>query len=128
MSVADKFQIAYQQDGVAYQTTDFTETGSARLLFNGSIAGSTTDQLWNIVATKSKINSIYIYSPVALLLETNSGSAPTDSLAIPAGKAVLWDVDWPVTNPITANITAGIFITNAGSTAAALVIAINLDA
>lgn len=128
MSVADNFQIAYTQDGIAYQTKSFTETGSARLLFNGSIAGSTTDQLWNIVATKSKINSIYIYSDVALTFETNSGSGPTDTLAIPAGIPVLWSVDWPVTCPITANITAGIFITNAGSTAANLVVAINLDA
>lgn len=128
-AVVDSISINPSLDGVGIAgfPKNIVATGGARLLFNDQVAGSATNQKWDMTATKAKLNLILIYSDVPVTLKTNSSGSPTETISIPAGEPVLWSANGPLTCPFSANITGGIFITVPGTTLANLLIAINLD-
>ena len=94
----------------------FTGTGETNIIAT-TIADSVTDQLEVISIDVSAIQSIYINSTQAITLETNSSSAPTDTINLRADEPYIWYVNSYFTNLLTADVTV-IYLTNAsGSTA-----------
>ena len=67
------------------------------------------------------LKSLWISSDQDLMIETNSGSAPDDTIHVIGGNPIWWDAARGAEDPapLTADVTQ-IFVTNAGSTAAVL--------
>lgn len=76
-----------------------------------------TDTPFNIAIDVSAVKSFYIHSDRAVTVETNSSSAPTNTLALVAGDAYTWYTGKLDTFKLTGDVTI-IYITNAsGGTA-----------
>jgi hypothetical protein len=78
-----------------------------------------TDVAQDMAADVSTIVSLAIMSTTALTIETNSSSAPDDTIVLVANKPVIWNTDMLATLgvacPLTVDITTGLFITNAAA-------------
>lgn len=92
-------------------------SGDAQESLDVNVADSETDFEVAFQLDVSQIQAIYIKSDQDLILETNSGGSPVDTLALLAGKPYVWTADDLWVNLLTTDITA-LFLTNAsGSTA-----------
>lgn len=78
------------------------------------------DQAYPITLDRTKLLSLCLYSDVALTIETNSSSAPTDTIVLTAGQNRQWELatDGLAACPITASVTS-MFLTNAAAGVAA---------
>lgn len=94
--------------------------------FDLSVANPTTDLAIALAFTAAKVKSVYLLSTQDVTLETNSGSSPTDTIALKAGSAIKWKSGGSGSNPFTANVT-GLFVTNASGAAAQITIRIGID-
>lgn len=70
------------------------------------VPDSTTDKPVSFAIDKSQIKAIFMLASVDMLVETNSSSAPTDSINLKAGKPYIWFTGSLDTNLITADVTA----------------------
>ena len=97
---------------------DTTVTGDSTITVNTSVADSVTDQLLTISLDQSLLKGYYIHSTFAITVETNSSSAPTDTIVLVANVPLVHGATTDLyTGLITADVTA-IYLTNAsGSTA-----------
>lgn len=86
-------------------------SGSGQISIDETIADSTTDGLVAMSLDVSQIKSIYIVATVAMLLETNSGSAPAETISLVADVPYVWTTDSYDTNLLATDITA-LFLTN----------------
>lgn len=86
-------------------------SGSGQLSIDETIAESTTDGLVVMSLDVSQIKSVYIVSTVDMLLETNSGSTPDDTISLVAGVPYVWTTDSYDSNLLATDITA-IYLTN----------------
>jgi hypothetical protein len=100
-------------------------TGTLLTQIDGeSVADSETDYEIVVALDVSAIQAIIITSDQDVTLETNSGAAPDDTIALTANNPYVWYTGSYYTNLLTTDITS-IFITNAsGSTATIDVLAL----
>lgn len=91
-----------------------------------SVAGSTTDKLVNIAIDVSELKVLYLYSDEDVMIQTNSGSSPNDTINLAAGKPCVWYTGCGITNPLTVDVTK-FYLTNAGSDTATVEIAVLQD-
>lgn len=83
-----------------------------------AITDGTTDGEVALAIDQSQLKSLYIVADQALVLETNDGAAPDDTITLVANSPVVWQYGTGLTCPITVDITTNLFVTNAsGSTA-----------
>jgi hypothetical protein len=96
-----------------------TVTGSMEKNIDKSVAVG-TDTLYAYTLDRSILQSLCLYSDVALTIKTNSSGSPTDTIVLVAGEARMWSLAYGGLSlcPITANITA-LYITNASGGPAA---------
>ena len=117
MAIEHISTISLLQGGVTLSQS-VTSSGSSEINIDEAIADSSTDLEITLTLDQSEMVSIYIESDQNITIETNSGSAPTDTLTLVANEPIIWTTNSVHSNPITADITANIFVTNAsGSTA-----------
>jgi len=81
-----------------------------------AIAGETADQEEVVPFDKDNVQALLMVCDQDVTLETNSDSAPDDTLAFKANVPLIWHVDMPNDNPFSADV-ASFFLTNAGATA-----------
>lgn len=93
---------------------------------NLTVPASTTDFRTNIAIDVSEVKSLYIHSDVSVTIETNSSSAPDDTLTVAAGKPLVWYTGCGLANPLTTDVT-DFYITNATGGPAAVKIRVLID-
>lgn len=102
--------------GTSYSLTG---TAEANVVLLAKAIG--TDTVQDFSADVSTIVSLAMeWNPAtgssSCTIETNSGSAPDDTITLLAGKPLYWDTQILATEgtacPLTADVTAGLFITN----------------
>lgn len=71
-----------------------------------AVPEDTTDKLVACVLDVSQIKAFFMKCDRDILIETNSGSAPGNSISLKAGKAVIWSLNCGLANPLTVDVTA----------------------
>lgn len=107
-------------------TKNVTLTGDSEANLSLTVPGSTTDYHALLQVDVSAIQSLYIYSDVTVTIETNSGSAPDNTLTVTGGKPIIWYTGCGWTCPLTVDID-DIYVTRGTSGAAAVEIRILQD-
>lgn len=95
-----------------YKAVSVTADGdSAR---NVAVPGATADVLVAAAIDVSQMKGLYIESDQDITIETNSSSAPDDTLTIKANKPLQWYADCGLANPLTVDVTA-LYLTRGGA-------------
>lgn len=104
-------------------SSSHTKTAGAQLLIEETIPGPSTDLEIACPIDVSALKYLMIYSTRALTIETNDGTTPDDTLAIPASKVIEFDADQEAifANPLGTDVTS-VFVTLAGAVNAELTI------
>ncbi len=113
-------------DGVTKTSDPQPFTGSAPGGFNELIAVGTDTQV-NLAIDVSAVKLFWIKSDRAVQIETNSGSAPTNTLTLVAGQPYFWHTNAYDTFKLTGDVTA-FFVTNASGGSATIECYFNYDA
>lgn len=103
-----------------------TISDNGELNRNVTVAPATTDFPVAAVIDVSEVKALYIHSDQNVTIETNSSSAPANTLTVTANKPLVWYTGCGLVNPLTVDVTS-IFITNAGATAANVRIRVLID-
>jgi hypothetical protein len=98
-------------------TANFTVAHDQQVSLDVSVPGATNDHDVDFDFVVARLQSIFIKSDQDVTLETNSSSAPTNTIALKANKPLIWYVGSYYANLFTADVTR-MFFTNAGATAA----------
>jgi len=108
-------------EGIGAQLSkEVSVSGGLSIDLSEEIAGEVTDSEVVLGIDFSALQFIALESDQDLTLETNSGSAPDDTISLKANNPLIWEADASYfANPLTADVTS-LFVTNAGSTAANL--------
>ena len=110
--------LSFGHSGASVTINDqVNKSGSTATESSFTVAGSTTDQQQAIDFVKANLQLIYIKSDQDLTLETNSSSAPADTITITAGIPYVWVAGSGITNPFAGNVTTT-YWTNAGASLA----------
>ena len=104
---------------VSKSRTDSQTAGESKEL-SEPVPDSSTDLAIAFTLDISQMKTFYIWSDVAMTVETNSGSAPDDTFTLVANVAQYWSAGTGETNPITADVTANVYATNASGSAGTL--------
>jgi hypothetical protein len=99
------------QTGSGFLDHSVALTAGAEHNVSEAIEASQTDYLVAWTCDFSQLKSLYMYSDVAMTVETNNGSAPGQTIALAAGKPLVWYYGSGITCPITVDVTA-LYITN----------------
>ena len=94
-------------------TSSVTATGEMKVVCQVTVPAETTDFELDIALDVSTILGIAIHSTKDLTVETNSSSAPDETLALKANKAYEWETNDYNTLLLETDITA-LYLTNAG--------------
>jgi hypothetical protein len=87
-------------------------------LSGDDVVGKTATDLEVAAAFKvAKLLGIYLVSDQNLKLETNSGSAPGNTINLVANKPLVWHPGNYFANPFTVNVTAFFFTNTSGEDA-----------
>ncbi len=118
-NIASTFVISSTLDASQLTGLTVSRTGNLGFEINVTVAPTTVDQLFPVGIDVSQIASIVLYADGALTLETNSGSAPDDTIVFAANAPLIWASNFPTIdgvsqNPFDADVTA-FYLTNAGS-------------
>jgi len=107
-----------------------TESGSARVDVEETVADSETDYQIIVPAIDvSALKLIYILSDQDVTVETNSGTAADDTLALKADEPYVWHVSDLNTKLLTTDIGVnGIYVTNASGSSATINLLFIIDA
>lgn len=111
--------------GVLLRSSE-TVSADGATSFDGTVPASTTDHAINLDIDVSEIKGLFILSDQDLILQTNNGTTPADTITLEAGVALIWSPDDPLTNPLGTDVTV-IYATNAGGTDANLQIYVLQD-
>ena len=127
MSFSAKVTETWQEGTDPAVTNTITVEADSRQGFDVAVPPTTTDQLIALTMDVSAVQAIMFLADQDLTLETNSGSAADDSLALKANAAYIWHPDKIDAFQLTADVTA-LYVSNAGATAATLKIRALIDA
>ena len=113
--------IKYGVGGVHLSTTkNVSCTAGSGTIISESIAASTTDAEITFVMDVSELKSLWLCSSQDVTVETNSSSAPADTIELKADCPLVWEsTTGYFTCPIGTDVTT-LYITNAGDTAATI--------
>lgn len=92
-------------------------TGGTKQEKSQSFAANTTDVLIPFAFTRAALKEIWISTDKNVTLETNSGSAPDDTIALAAGDPYHWRATNGVKQPFAADVTGLYFTNGAGAVA-----------
>lgn len=111
-------------DGLANIGGVETITSDAKTDFDGSIAGSPTDNVQvDRAFTRANLKALCLYSDKACTVYTNDDSdgSPQDTIALPAGRALVWSLahDGIGNCPFSDDVTV-LYVSVTGSVAANL--------
>lgn len=91
------------------------------------VSDSVADKQVDISIDVSEIKSLFLVSDQDVTIETNSDSAPDDTIALKANIPLIWEnVSGYYSNPLTTDVTA-LFITNASGTDATVTLRVLED-
>jgi len=91
--------------------------GRTHISFEGGIAANTDNQeidfgfQLNNAGGFNQIQSLLFFCTSALTIKTNSSSSPTQTIALSAGVALIWNIGSQTSCPITADVTK-LFLSN----------------
>lgn len=97
----------------------FTRTADGETNRDVAVAGASTDLQIDVALDISALSMLCIVCDRDITLETNSGSAADDTIALKAGEPLLWWSNSPLALPLTVDVVS-IFATLAAGTAATL--------
>ena len=117
------------QDGsdVHSSVETITETDEGLTKLSVAVDAETSDVEASLAFAVAQLAGYYLLSDQDVTLETNSGDAADDTIALKANTAVEWSADGGHASLFTVDVTK-IFLSNAGATAASVKIRILLDA
>jgi hypothetical protein len=93
-----------------------------------SIAASTTNANYPLVAAQAKQQGVYLRADGALTIKVNSTSSPTATITLAAGSVIFWTASQPAAqDPLGTSDVTNLYVTNAGSSAVNLVALIGLS-
>ncbi len=118
--------VTYRTDAGQIASTTDAYTGNAETDVDDTVAGSAVDTEYDFAVDVSQVVSMVIYSNHALVLKTNSTSAPSDTVTLTANKQVVWNTDSVMTSPFTVDTTK-VFVSNSSSASASLKIRVLSD-
>jgi hypothetical protein len=105
-----------------------TYSAGAESKITETVAQNTTDKQINIAIDVSAVKAIYILSDYAMILQTNSGSSPADTLTLVANVPYIWTTDSYDVFKFGTDVTAIFATTGAiGTTDATLQIRVLYD-
>lgn len=119
------FTLAWSRSGESISKT-VTVTADSEYNADIPLTASQADEQVAATLDVSEIKSIFISSDVDVTLETNSSSAPDETLSITADEPFVWRTGSGVTNPLETDITA-LYLTNGDATAGTVKIRILYD-
>jgi hypothetical protein len=103
-----------------------TATGDVAVEYNLTVAASTADQSFAVNIPFANLQSLCIEykdssgNYLGGVLETQSGSSPTDTITLTAGAGpLLWKAGCGLAKPLTANLTT-LFVSPGSATAGAM--------
>lgn len=91
------------------------------------VADEAADLAINIAIDISALQLLYIVADQDLTIETNDGTTPDDTLALKAGKPIVWYDGCGYSNPLSADVTA-LYASNASGADATLTVKTLQDA
>lgn len=127
MSFTAKIIETWQEGTETPVTNQITVEADSRQSFDIAVPGETTDQLVSLTIDVSEVEAIMFLADQDLTIETNSGSAADDTLALKANAAYIWHPDKIDAFQLGTDVTA-LYVSNAGATAATLKIRALIDA
>lgn len=95
----------------------FTFTGDGRESRQVVVPDSTTDKLVNIAIDIDQMRLIYIVSDQDITLETNNAGTPQETIALKAGKPLVWYLGSYFALPFAGDVTS-MYLTNASGSEA----------
>lgn len=98
-------------------TSSATVSGEMKTVCQVTVPAETTDMEVDVAIDISTVLGIVIHSSQAVTVETNSSSAPDDTLTLIANKAYEWEENSYDDLILTVDVTK-LYLTNAGSSAA----------
>lgn len=125
MAVTHSIRYSYN-DGSETINNTVTETSEAEINIDLS-APIANDTQVAFAAVRSRMKMFFMVSDQDLTVETNSSSAPDDTISLIANVPFIWHNTGPEANPFSADITA-LFLTNASAAAAAFKLRMVIDA
>lgn len=112
--------------GQITSTTD-AFTADSELVYEGSLATATTNQILTFAFPFAKVVSAVLYSTKALTIKTNSTGSPDDTIVLTALKQKNYNTDMATAARLfTVNVTA-LYLTNASGATADIKIHILFD-
>jgi hypothetical protein len=109
MDLIDKAVVSGEE-----QTASISVTGTLKLELDEVVGLAATDLLVAMAFLVAKLQGIYLVASQDLTLETNSGSAPGNTLALKANRPYKWDAGSYFTNKFTVDVTAFYFTNTSG--------------
>lgn len=126
MAVTGKVQENITIGGRTFNVSNsFTGTGHTRVVDESIAIAADNLVAWTL--DLSQLKMLYIHSTQIVTLETNSSSAPDDTIILAAGQPLIWYTGYLYDNLITADVTQ-LFVTNASQAIATLNIECLFDA
>jgi hypothetical protein len=119
MSFSNTLTREWNDESGAALSDQETITAGGKFDLSESIPGASTDLPVTLALDVSALVAFYIKSSRDITLETNSGSAPGNTLSLKAGKALIWSLNCGLANPLTVDVT-GLFCTTEAGVAANL--------
>ncbi|MEK6799383.1 MAG: hypothetical protein AABZ12_10490 [Planctomycetota bacterium] len=104
----------------------FAYSTEAQTTLSVSVPAASTDLQVLVNIDVSQVKSFYLLSDKDLTVETNSPSAPTNTISLKANKPYIWHTDEYSTFKLTADVTS-LYLTNAGAAAATLEMRVLFD-
>ena len=102
---------SYTDDAGAVFSTSNKFTGQTEAAYDGTIAGTTTDQLIDLAFPTTGLQCVCLWSDTNLTVKTNSNTSPAQTINLLANVPVEWGTGMGGTNPITAAVTS-LYVTN----------------
>jgi hypothetical protein len=108
--------VLYKNDSGTITSTTHTYTDDSEIGLDGVVAAGATNKEFDVAFTLTKVISLVLFSDQALTLKTNSTSSPQDTIAIAAGKEIIFTFDGQAggADPFAGNITK-FYFSNAGT-------------
>lgn len=110
MAVEQTLVLEHNYGGTSKRLTEVVSSGQ-EINISEDIPNSSTDLEVACAFVAAKLKLCYVWATGTLLLETNSGGAPTNTFSLTADKPLVWTPNMYHANPFTANVTA-LFATN----------------
>lgn len=104
MSLTHTLTIAYT-NGAETLRNSVERTSGAEANISETIAASQTDKLVAFTLDVSQAKSVFVQADAACTVETNSSSAPDNTLSLVADEPIIWYSGSSLTNPFTVDVT-----------------------